>query len=339
MSKAISLFSGYNQRENRVTNYCLLILKMLYEENPKYLGEALASLIGEDLSSRVGVSFRQQERRTKSVPDGLIVQQAFTIYIETKNHDWFTDEQLENHLLALSSEVAGTKILLALGNFEADDVNRFSNVRRVCETTYSGNIVFEASTFDDFLVALNIHGLSKTTLDAIADFRAFLNDEDLLPSWRGWLDVVNCAGYPTEVTQGGVYMCPATGGAYNHSRARYFGMYQNKKVERVAEIEAVFDVDISVNTVDLKWRNTTETIVSLQERAVAKVTELRPHEGPTRIFLLGDLIDTSFEKDSFGGMQGSTRYFDISSLKICNSVELAAALTGRKWSQFAGRDQ
>lgn len=36
MSEGISLFSGYNQKENRHTNYCLLMLKLLYEEIPKY---------------------------------------------------------------------------------------------------------------------------------------------------------------------------------------------------------------------------------------------------------------------------------------------------------------
>ena len=63
MSKPITLFSGYSQKENRITNYCLLILKMLYEENPKYLSEALGQLAGEDVSSYVGVQFRQQEKK------------------------------------------------------------------------------------------------------------------------------------------------------------------------------------------------------------------------------------------------------------------------------------
>ncbi|MBK6515728.1 MAG: hypothetical protein IPG04_16920 [Polyangiaceae bacterium] len=34
MGSDITLFSGYSQRENRTTNYCLLVLRMLYEENP-----------------------------------------------------------------------------------------------------------------------------------------------------------------------------------------------------------------------------------------------------------------------------------------------------------------
>jgi hypothetical protein len=31
MGSDITLFSGYSQKENRTTNYCLLVLKMLYE--------------------------------------------------------------------------------------------------------------------------------------------------------------------------------------------------------------------------------------------------------------------------------------------------------------------
>ena len=36
MSAGIHLLSGYNQKENRHINYCLLMLKLLYEEIPKY---------------------------------------------------------------------------------------------------------------------------------------------------------------------------------------------------------------------------------------------------------------------------------------------------------------
>ncbi len=69
MDRPITLFSGYSQKENRVTNYCLLILRMLYEENPKYLGEVLSTLAPEDIGDKVGVEFRQQEKKKSSIPD------------------------------------------------------------------------------------------------------------------------------------------------------------------------------------------------------------------------------------------------------------------------------
>lgn len=80
MAREISLFSGYSQKENRTTNYCLLILKMIYEENPKFLGEVLSNLVDEDLGNLVGVRFQQQKNRKSSVPDGLIFQKPFTVY-------------------------------------------------------------------------------------------------------------------------------------------------------------------------------------------------------------------------------------------------------------------
>ncbi len=121
MSKAISLFSGYSQGENRTTNYCLLLLKMLYEENPKFLAEVMTSLFGEELGDQIGVRFRQQVRKASAIPDGLVLQSAFTIYIETKNWNWFYDEQLTQHLAALDSEDRGLKVLVALSNFESEE--------------------------------------------------------------------------------------------------------------------------------------------------------------------------------------------------------------------------
>ena len=253
MGRPVSLFSGYSQKENRVTNYSLLILKMLYEENPKYLGEVLGALIGEDISTHVGVSFHQQEFQRSSVPDGLIRQSAFTVFVETKNYDWFYDEQLENHLAALNEEL-GLKVLLALGNFESENPERFSRVRSICRERYRNSIAFQAVTFEDLINKISYPGLAQELLTAIADFAEFLNEQNLLPAWRDWLDVVNCAGIPEDVTEGGVYMCPAQGGAYNHDRCRFFGMYRNKRVELVAEIEAVVDVDLPTSTGQIKWK-------------------------------------------------------------------------------------
>lgn len=56
MSKPISLFSGYSQSENRTTNYCLLMLKMLYDESPRFLGQVLGALASVDVSGKIGVA-------------------------------------------------------------------------------------------------------------------------------------------------------------------------------------------------------------------------------------------------------------------------------------------
>lgn len=333
MSRSVSLFSGYSQKENRVTNYALLVLKMLYEENPKYLGEVLAALLGEDVSDHVGVSFHQQVRRVESVPDGLIVQRPLTVYIETKNYDWFRDEQLENHLTALDRECVGLKVLLAMGNLESSATDQFAAVRSICEKKYKGSILFRAVTFEDLLGAVAVQGLPKNLADAISDFKNFLNEEDLLPSWRERLDVVNCAGIPEDVTRGGVYMCPATGGAYSHDRCRFFGMYRNKRVELIAEIEAVVDVDLEAEAT-LLWKNVDKPKPECLAQARRTVQKLRPDEGVVRVFLLGELFATNFRKDSPGGMQASKRYFNIAAVQAKTASELARLLNGHQWSEF-----
>jgi hypothetical protein len=334
MGRTISLFSGYSQKENRTTNYCLLALRMIYEENPKFLGEILSGLLGYDMSEDVGVKFRQQEHRTTSIPDGLISQRAFTVYIETKNFDWFYDDQLERHIDALDKETAGIKVLLALGNFESGVENRFDDIRKLCEGKFKKKIFFTPVSFEDFIDALDKSALPKNVSDAVKDLRAYLDEEGLLPSWQNWLDVINCAGLPEDVLDGKVYMCPAEGGAYSHGRCKYFGMYQQKRVEKVSLIRAAVDVETDAQA-KLLWRNVNEKSADLLAEAKAKVMQLRPGKYPTRIFLLGQLYDTNFIKDTRGGMLGSKQYFDVSSFRAEDAEDLAKKLRDRTWSELS----
>src|SRR5215208_3258996 len=313
MPKPISLFSGYNQAENRTTNYCLLVLKLLYEENPKFLGEAISVLTDDNIGEAVGVEFNQQEKQAHSTPDAVIRQQAFTVFIETKNFDWFYDRQLAKHLDALAKANAGLSVLLALGNFEAIEEGRFERISELCDTKYENRVTFASASFEDFLAAVRRPELPKNLVDTIADFEEYLNGQNLLPRWKTRLDVVNCATMAKEVLRGQVYICPATGGAYSHKRARYFGMYRNKRVEQITEILAVVDVE-SETSAKLKWKNVEEADASLVKWAREKLEAWRPEDYPSRVFLLGELHPTDFQKGTKYPMQGSKQYFDIGSL-------------------------
>lgn len=334
----ISLFSGYSGKENRTTNYCLLALKLLYEENPKYLDEALNQLTSGQVSGSIGVSFYQQAKHEHSIPDGVIVQKPLTLFIETKNFDWFYDDQLERHLDGLSKE-PGLKVLLALANFEALDEARFERIKQLCKEQYSGKIAFASATFEGFLDALRLSGLPKDLEDLLADLEGYLSQENLLPTWKHKLDVCNCAGdsYSHIPPEHNTYICPAKGGAYSHSRSRYFGMYKDKRVQYVAEIEAVVDVyPGSEGNTELRWRNiSSKTKKALQEEGRRKMQEVWPDaDWAGRVFVLGPLHETEFWKDSKGGMMGSKQYFDVSSLKVDNAEELAEKLRGKQWSDL-----
>lgn len=339
MSRQITLFSGYSQSENRTTNYCLLILKMLYEENPKFLAEVLTTLVGEELGERIGVKFRQQERKEGSIPDGLILQPAFTVYIETKHFDWFHDKQLEEHLAALNQETHGFKVLIALSAFETEETDCFQKIRVLCDTTYRKAIAFETVSFDDFIRALHLPHLPKNLADAVADFRDYLEEHNLLSSWQNRLDVVNCAGNPDDVLNENVYICPAAGGAYNHARCKYFGMYKDKCVKMIAVIDAVVDIE-DEQKAKVKWYiapGRGADFIAKARTKLLQISQKRPQDYPLRIFLLGQLHDSDFRKDTPGGMFGSKRYFDVSALDPADAQQLASKLRGKLWSQFQGQ--
>lgn len=333
----ITLFTGYSQKENRTTNYCLLLLRMLYEENPKFLDEALDAFTGGRTGGQIGVQFRQQVRRTSSIPDGVILQPPFTLYLETKNFDWFYDDQIERHLQALSEE-PGLKVLIALANFEALSDSRFSRIQQLCDARYRGQIVFSPGTFEGFLAAVKRPGLSKNLSDAVDDFERYLDEENLLPRWKQQMDVCNCAGLADVQLVHGTYICPAKGGAYSHARSRFFGMYRNKQVEKVAEIHGVVDIEPGPDgAAQVLWNNvpTERSNADLIREAQAKMQTVHPNaEWPGRVFVLGPLRDTSFQKDSSGGMQGSKQYFDVSRLEADSAEQLAESLRSMKWSQL-----
>ncbi len=77
MGQNISLFTEYHSAENTLTNYCGLILKLLYEEYPQGFEEVIINLTGDSSKAIiVNPEFSQQSRKRSSVPDLLIVQQS-----------------------------------------------------------------------------------------------------------------------------------------------------------------------------------------------------------------------------------------------------------------------
>ena len=299
MSRNISLFSNYYMGENRVTNYSLLILKLIYEENPKHLDELLSALFHGNLDGAIGVRFEQQVKSSNLVADGAVMQRGMTILIEVKNSDWFYEEQLERYIVDLESNQNENRALLLLSNFEGDPERRFQELFNKAHAQHP-NITLSAQSFEALLSTLKSLEVGKNLEYMINEFEEFLNEEGLLPSWDNWLDVVNCAGLPEDVLIHSAYICPAAGGAYSHGRCKYFGMYRNKQGQKVSLIRGVVDIE-SDETAHLKWKHVETSDDDLIEEAEAIAISRRPDELPVRVFLLDTLYDTEFEKDSKGG--------------------------------------
>lgn len=308
---------------------------MLYEENPKFLSEVLSSLVGESLSGTVGVKFTQQKRGKESVPDGEIAQEPFTIFIETKRGSIFDKEQLISHIKTLKDKL-GMKILIALGNFDRDEEPDESAFVEVREKAQKSEIIFVSVNFEKFLQSLQLEYLPKNLADAVSDLGEYFDEENLLPSWKYRLDVVNCRLSFDSIIERKIYICPAKDGQYNHRRSLYFGMYRNKRVEQVALIEAVIDLE-SEEEFTLKWKNIDKSDDELVKIARERRNQDTESWYPVRVFLLSEVSYTDFVKASPGGMFSSKQYFDISKLKVIDTADLARKLKGKTWENYVSQ--
>lgn len=148
------------------------------------------------------------------------------------------------------------------------------------------------------------------------------------------LDIVNCTRSRPELEESQAYISPARGRTYEHRRCRYFGVYFDKSVRYIAQIEALVDVTAPGQAVIL-WQNAPGAGDDYKRRALGLVQQYRRTEAlPQRVFLLGPLYVTNFPKDSPGGMQGTKQYLPVTDLKAQSALDLARKLQGRRWSQF-----
>lgn len=338
MGQKISLFSSYKGKENRTTNYCGLMFRLVYEESPFLFEELLNRCVnGEAEIPSVGPIFEQQKRYSKagSVPDLEIRQESFQVLFEVKNTDWYHNDQLENHIKCFSQGV-DTKILFLLCNFEIKNDIKKRNQWKKEQKEASGVSIIELS-FKDLVANLYEVCQTESLKNYLTEFEEYLDRNELLPTWEKRLDVVNCVGSMEEVVEKEVYACPAEGRPYSHRRAKYFGAYYDKKVHLLFQIDGVAVVEKNVKSIELK-NNTSKPDQELVSRAKSFIKENRKEEikeHNIRVFLLSNGKAVSFKKDSDGGLYGSKIYFEIE----CNDVEdLAQKIDGRTWSSFRSKD-
>ncbi|MGI8640895.1 MAG: Swt1 family HEPN domain-containing protein [Pyrinomonadaceae bacterium] len=149
------------------------------------------------------------------------------------------------------------------------------------------------------------------------------------------LDIVNCANadFRRTVFAHNVYLCPAKSGPYNHKQCKYIGIYWEKRVGAVSEIEAVIDI-YSESEATVYWINGNKNVEDYIARAKEKALLLRPNDLPIRVFLLENLHTTDFIKDSPNGMFGSKIYRNVEELEPANAEDLAKKLRGKSYSEF-----
>jgi len=336
MSK-ISLFTDYHQTENTLTNHCGLILKLLYEENPKSFEEVVTNLINTDKPFEVRPTFEQQRKLSKSVTDLIIKQPSFSILIETKRFDWFHKGQIDRHIEGFDNKT-DYKILFLLSNFEEDNFeDKFAEQIEEAKKTEI-NVILQPLSFEKLVYELEKSEHSENFGKFLAEFKDYLDKKGMFPKWKYLLDVVNCASTIHEVKEQNVFMCPNTGGVYSHKRAKYFGGYKYKNVEYIHEIKAVVIVEKDMDEATVLMNNFDLDPNDLINEAKQKINiwDYRKNEIKQRslqVFLLQNPFLANFRKSSSGGMYSNKKYFfDIAKkLNAKNSKELAEQLRDKNW--------
>ena len=151
------------------------------------------------------------------------------------------------------------------------------------------------------------------------------------------LTVVNCAQSLDDL-HAGAYLCPNRPGPYHHRHSRWLGAYTgDKTVTYVAEIDGV--VRVVGERFETAWNDTPAedaTLYARADRLLRAGSNLRRQQRAgkgVKVFLLRDLTETVFRKDTPGGLQGSKRYFPDLPRDISNAKQLAEYLRGRTWSE------
>jgi hypothetical protein len=335
MGREISLFADYHQKENSLTNYCGLLMKILYEDSPRKFEELLATLLKTDTNIIVGPTFTQQTKTVKSIPDLAITQKSFSVFFETKTTDWFYEDQINRHIAGFN-QTADDKILFLLSNFENDNLEE--QFDKEIKEAKKHKIILQPLTFEDFVGSLEQVCNSEYLRNLLDEFKLYLDRNGRLPKWKYLLDVVSCSGTLAEIEQG-VYMCPDTGGAYSHRRAKYFGPYSSKKVADIFEINAIVVIEKNLGEAKIKWKNKNIKDETLIEQARQKLQnwQWRIDENKSvslQVFLLDNRQETNFVKETSGGMLQSKKYFWDIATDCKNSQELAEKLMDKNWGEY-----
>lgn len=346
---------GEKRSENKISNFCCAILKLIYNENPIVFEDIINSFITDDeYKIQISPNFIVQEalnrgkNEEKSIPDITLKQNTFNVQFEVKLYDWFKDEQLEKYIKNMSNKKDENNILFLMSaNFNSDGFKE--EFKNIYKSARENNIGLYKITFEYFKKVLEDKKdiLSNTLKDLIDELCDLFDSAGLLENWEHRLDVVNTSK-SFEDFKKGYYICPNTGGAYKHKKCKYLGAYNAKKIDALAEINAVvivkkdsnensvkFNMNLKINEDNIKnykdlekeLKNSNDKLI---KEAQNKVMDFGKND-EVLVFILKNIKqDVNCEKISSGGMLGSKFYVDVDNIN--NIKELCDIMENMKWN-------
>ena len=326
MSK-IHYFQRYSSIENTVTNNTLQLFARIYSYSPARASSFLSELTGETIA--IGIEISQQGRAGKSVPDGSIVQRSFKILIEAKVDSPLDTKQLLRHADTFFDEKQKLLLLLTKQSIGKEE----QVIDRLIRAKFP-DVIFKNVTYERICNA--IKGLFKehesTMSELVEDYVEYCNDVELFDQARYLLRVLPCSQSIDMNLKHGIYFHTSDRGYTSHA---YVGIYANKVVRAILEIESIFDItyEKGILTKTLVSGKDTEEFDNALVEVINEAKKLRNWEiSMGHRFFCGKVEDTYFEKTSIGGIQGA-RFFNLQELlkDVKNLKDTADRLKQLKW--------
>lgn len=331
MSK-IHYFQRYSTIENTVTNNTLQLLERIYDYSYQHAARFLSDLTGESIE--IGLEINQQEKAGGSVPDGSIIQRSFKVVIESKVDSIVDDDQLIRHSLTFSDE--RQKILLLLTKQRIGAEREAMIAKKIKESNdKSKSVIFKNVTYEDICKCLT--GLFKEyeyEIQEIArDYVEYCNDTSLFEQTEYLMRILPCGQSLELNARHGLYFHPSDRG---YSKHKYIGIYANKSVRHIWEVDSVFDVNYSEGLLrrdSVQGRNTND----YDRKIIEMISEVRTQCGYEistgyRFFCGAHVFNTDYVKSTPGGIQGA-RFVNLKEIigNFSGAEEVAEKLKGKTW--------
>lgn len=332
----ISYFQRFSQRENHATNNTLLLLRHFYQASPFKLERALSALVGQDF--RIGLNFEQQVRGQASVPDALISQDAFRVFIETKRGATLELPQIVAHLKSISLDqvVGRTDFLLGLTKetLADNDIAHFGMLAR------QQRVAFAAVTFSQVVEFLRAECeiSDQNLLSMVADYEEYLTEEGLLSDRNRWLPIFPCGISYDENKHFAIYYTQPSRPV--RALHEFIGIYALKRVSLIGRIKAILLSDFDGGSLSFTVEAGICSDADLARvQAIIEATHYYDLRGEAQRFYVFDkLYATGVTKTSPGGIQGM-RYLDLAALlpdfttaRAYEAADLADLLNGKTFA-------
>lgn len=330
----IHYFQRYSQKENVVTNNTLLLLARLYELSPDKFQAVLNAIFQREIE--VGVGFTQQTRREGegSVPDGLIRQRSFQIVIEAKRGNDFSANQLIAHLKSFTN--ADQHFLLAIGaSLPSNGV--LEEVKQAA-AALKKNISVEMISYTQLIEIIEgeMDERDYEFQRLLSDYRDFCNELGLLPIDKYLMRLVLANKSKKENLKYNIYYDQR--GFRDH---KYIGLYGEKAIYAVGEIENIIQPEISENDLKINWSKS--EVTEEQKEKILQIEKFVFENKGWNIrqghyfFCVKEFFVTDYKKSTPRAPMG-TKFFNLKNIlnvdPLPSTAQIAEILKEHTWDEY-----